>query len=211
MCDLSTILTVFQAVSAHNQAESVARKQDARYLENAANARKAQHQENRDSNRRIGQEEDAAEQKKFVSMIENLQGEASATVAGGEANISGTSLNALLRDINRVNAVNQNTIDRNFDMRYREGEAQKESSKITFGNRVNSVSKGNHPSVGKTLGGIALTGASALDSKHQQNLKSYDTATAAAPRGTKRGIKRPTYTSTARGMWDSNPASSWLN
>jgi len=188
MCDLATVLTVASGVMEHNAQVKAANAQNERYKENARNARIARDDENRAVNRRLDQEADAANAEKMKEDLESLKKQGTARTAAGESNVSGGSVSALLRDIQRTGAVEQNTIDRNFDMVKQQSLDQKAGIQSSYVNRVNSVQKGYAPSIGQSLGKIGVGVGTNFASTH---------TTLSA------GQKNWGYKDTAKKMWSS--------
>lgn len=182
MCTYAEVaMAAFQTISAHNDAVDAANAQNARYRQNVQNARVAFEDETRATNRRIGQEQDAAAQEKFNKQIEALEKSGEVQVSAGEAGVAGNSVRALFNDVERRKAMAQGTIARNTDMKVAQLNDQKQASVNTFMNRVNSVQKAKAPSTGDALQGFAMNlagsaiGSEAMSSSNNAFIKKINT------------------------------------
>lgn len=109
---------------------------------------------------------------------------ARARVAAGEAGITGKSVHLGLRDISGAAARDRSTIDRNLDWTLSQLQRRKQSARTSTINRINSVPKGQEPSRGTALAGMASTaaGGTASLASMQPSNQSYG-STSAKPYG----------------------------
>lgn len=148
---------VVKGVSEQNAAVERANAQNRMYLQNAANAKEAQLNDVRQLNKRQDQEAKAAAQKDMDLEIENAKKIATIETSAGEAGVAGLSVQRIMDDYDRQTAVAQGTVKRNFDMTADQLDSEREGTKYTFNNRVNSVSKGYAPSAMQAGLGIATS------------------------------------------------------
>ena len=155
---ITIAMAAFQAVkgvSEQNAAVERANQQNAYYLQNAANAREASLNENRSLNRRQDQEAMSAAQKDLETMLQGEKNAARIQTAAGESGIRGLGVQRILDSYDRETSVAQGSIARNFDYVRQQISDEKEGTKYTFQNRVNSVQKGYAPSAMQAGLGIA--------------------------------------------------------
>lgn len=148
-------MTVYQGVQKQNMAVEQANQQNALYLQNAQNAKDAQLNDVRQLNLRQDQEAEAKAQKSLANTIDGMKKQGTIQVAAGEAGISGNSVQNIFDQYERANAVNQGTINRNFDNIKNQLENERAGTATTFKSRVNSVQKGYAPSAFDAGLGIA--------------------------------------------------------
>lgn len=135
-----------KGVAEHNAAVSKADAQNNLYLQNAANAREAQLNDVRALNRRQDQEGQAKAQKNLQYTLEAARKQGTVQTAAGESGIAGLGVQRILDSYDRQLSVAQGTVNRNFGFTKEQIGFEKEGTKSTFQNRVNSVSKGYAPS-----------------------------------------------------------------
>lgn len=175
MCDpvsiASTAMTVVstgaQMYGQQQQYEMAAQRAEAQnkmYTQNRQNTYKALGREYGDINTRQSQEQQAATEEKEQRTREARSQMARARVAAGEAGITGNTVHLGLRDIGGSAARDRSTIDRNLNWTLGQLQRQKQSRQTAAVNRINSVSKGQPPSKGAALAGMASTAASGVAS-----------------------------------------------
>ena len=148
----------FAAQEAQANAQDAAWQQN--YVSSLAAARDSQNQ----ITMRQAQEADAASQKDHMVAIQTAQKGAEVAAAAGSGGVSGTSVDSLIQDVDRQGSLNQLAIQRNFQMTVTQLQKEKEATNTTAENRINSMSRGNHPN--PLAAGIAIAGAG-LDSYNQ--------------------------------------------
>jgi hypothetical protein len=159
-----------------------AQAQNQMYDQNRQNTYKALGIEYGDINTRQSQEQQKAVEDKEQRTRESRAQMARARVAAGEAGISGNSVRLGLRDISGAAARDRSTMDRNLNWTLGQLQRQKESRRTQSINRITSVPKGQAPSRGAALAGMASTaagGAAQIAGMQPQN-NSYG-STAAKP------------------------------
>ncbi|WGI26596.1 hypothetical protein QEN58_05930 [Halomonas alkaliantarctica] len=173
MCDpMSIAVTAMTVVSTgaqmygqQQQYEAAAQRAEAQnkmYAQNRQNTYKALGREYGDINTRQSQEQQLATEEKEQRTRESRSQMARSRVAAGEAGISGNTVHLGLRDIGGAAARDRSTIDRNLNWTLGQLQRQKQSRQTAAVNRINSVSKGQPPSRGAALAGMASTAASGV-------------------------------------------------
>ena len=182
MCEPMTIAAVAMAVGTassmygqQQQYEMAAQRAEAQnkmYARNRENAYKSLGAEYGDINTRQSQEQQRAVEEKEQRTREARAKMARARVAAGEAGITGNTVSLGLRDISGAAARDRSTIDRNLNWTLGQLQRQKQSRRTAAVSRINSVSKGQKPSQGAYIAGMASTaaeGASSMASMQPQN------------------------------------------
>lgn len=162
-------MTVMQGVNQQNQAVEVAENQNAMYKANADIAREAQLNDVRALNLRQSQEATAKAQASLENTLKGVQQQGTIQTAAGEAGISGNSVQQIFDRYERSRAVNQGTINRNFDNIASQLDAERAGTAATFKTRVNSLQKGYAPSafdaglgIAAKAGSVYMMGSSGL-------------------------------------------------
>jgi hypothetical protein len=147
-------MTAIQHISAQNAAVEQANRQNALYIENVNNSRVAATDEVRALNRRADQEGQSTAQRKFQNQIETIKLREKKKTAALERGVLGNSVQSILQDVGRRGSFNEQTMERNLGMTLAQINDQKEGTKATFMNRVNSVQKGYAPDAGDAMLGM---------------------------------------------------------
>lgn len=162
-------MTVMQGVNQQNQAVQMAENQNAMYKANADNAREAQLNDVRALNLRQSQEASAKAQATLENTLKGVKTQGTLQTAAGEAGISGNSVQQIFDRYERATAVNQGTINRNFDNIVSQLDAERSGTTTTFKQRVNGIQKGYAPSaldaglgIAAKAGSVYMMGSSGL-------------------------------------------------
>lgn len=150
MCDPLSMIGL--AVSATTtglsyQAEaSAAQQQNRLYRENAMRANETARQQMFDTQQRMIQEQEAGAAEKIDTMREAREARATAEAAAGEANVSGLSVEALMREFSGREAAFNDRVDQNTDWSMRQLNNEMRGVRANAEDRINSVQRAAKPS-----------------------------------------------------------------
>jgi hypothetical protein len=113
--------------------------QAAAWKQNAINALAAGRDEQNQLLLRTAQEEEAKNQKVYLSNLEEAQRKAEAEVSAAEGNIGGISLDNVMADIGRRAAYNRTVEERNFVMTAAQLNQELRATNTRIEGRINSV------------------------------------------------------------------------
>lgn len=141
--------------------EQQAKQQDAAYAQNKKNSIAAFEDSQRALTYREAQEQESAAVQKQDNNIQARKAAATNIVAAGESGITGNTVDSLLRDIYGQAGAANDRVDQNLDWSMEQIAAEKRGQGFTAQNRINSVQRGQKPSI--VAAGLKLAGAG-LDS-----------------------------------------------
>ncbi len=175
MCDpLSGAMFAISALSTavgYVGQQEAADAQDEAYEQNRQNALNAFADKQRDLNTRAIQEQEAAANKKFENNLDRRAAQATAMVAAGESGVSGLSVDALFNDLGSRTARANANIDSNTDYTLQQLESEKRGQTYQTVDRINSVKRGQQPSLIDAGLRIAAAGVSSYDSYSRRQLR----------------------------------------
>jgi hypothetical protein len=117
--------------------------QQQRYDQNRVNALAAARGEQTQLTQRQIQEQQAVEQKKYVSLIEEAQKKATASVAGAEAGVAGISLSNIIADLGQRSEYNRAVAKENYDNIAAQLSVEQNATVTRAEGRINSVPQGD--------------------------------------------------------------------
>ena len=162
MCDPISLLgfavSAASSVMQYQAASAEAAQQNRIYQENAMRANKAAQDEAFAVNQRMLQEQEAAAGQKAEIYREARAARATAAVGAGEANVSGLSVEALLREFNGRAAAQTDRVDQQTEWTLQQLQDQKRQIQATNADRIASVQRAAKPSFFSTGLKIAGTG-----------------------------------------------------
>jgi hypothetical protein len=159
---IGAVLSIAQAAVGFAAASQQANEQNAYFEQNRLNAIAAMRDRYTAVNNKLLEERTAASQDLLEKRVEATKKKATATVAAGEAGVTGLSVDALLSDYDAAQARREASVITNYNIR--RGQAEDELD-VTYHNtisRINSVRQASKPSpLGFILQGLggALKGA----------------------------------------------------
>lgn len=176
MCDpLSMIGFAIGAVQSVVQYQAdvfAAEQQNRMYQENAARAQRAAHDQMFQTQQRMLQEQASAGEEKIDNMREARKARATAEVAAGEANVSGLSVNALLKEFSQQESRYNDRIDQNTEWTLDQLQDEIRGIQSNAEDRINSVQRAAKPSFFNTGLSIAAKGFDAINT-YQDNQQKY--------------------------------------
>jgi hypothetical protein len=162
---ISTAGAVATYMGQVEQAEATADYQQRVMEMTQKNAEKAYRQEVSQIDRRITEEREAAAQKQTVNAIEAAKARSRARVSAGESGVAGISVDALMADFNRQEAVYRAGVQDNLKRFTDQAQMEKVSSRTRKQSRVNSTYSQMRPvSKPSFLQPVAQTASSGMDS-----------------------------------------------
>jgi hypothetical protein len=150
VCDpLSLIGLAVSATTAgvsHVADVSAAEQQNRLYRENAMRANENARQQMFDTQQRMIQEQEAGASEKIDTMREAREARATAEAAAGEANVSGLSVEALMREFSGREAAFNDRVDQSTDWSMRQLNNEMRGVRANAEDRINSVQRAAKPS-----------------------------------------------------------------
>ncbi|MBD9558450.1 hypothetical protein [Ensifer sp. ENS03] len=123
-----------------------AKEQNQLYRENAKRANENARQQMFDTQQRMIQEQEAGAAEKIDTMREAREARATAEAAAGEANVSGLSVEALMREFSGREASFNDRVDQNTDWSLRQLNNEMKGIRANAEDRINSVQRAAKPS-----------------------------------------------------------------
>lgn len=174
MCDIITIasigLGIMQSVAQYSAAQAQYEAQMEHQRQNAINASRAAENQYANINVRAQQEDTARVQQQMQTNIEVAQAASTVEVAAGAANVSGLSVEHVLRDIYAQQGRNEAALDVNARMSRDYLMGEKRAAEAGGQSQINSVPIPEKPSVLPYVLGAFSTGLNAY-SNYQQRSK----------------------------------------
>ena len=136
---------------------SAAEQQNRLYRENAMRTNENARQQMFDTQQRMVQEQEAGAAEKIDTMREAREARATAEAAAGEANVSGLSVEALMREFSGREASFNDRVDQNTDWSMRQLNNEMRGIRANAEDRINSVQRAAKPSFFDA--GLRITGA----------------------------------------------------
>lgn len=117
--------------------------QQQRYDQNRVNALASARDEQTQLTQRQIQEQQAVEQKKYVSLIEEAQKKATAEVSGAESGVAGISLDNIIADLGQRSEYNRAVAQENYDNTAAQLAVEQRATVTKAQGRIDSVPKGD--------------------------------------------------------------------
>jgi hypothetical protein len=117
------------------------------------------------------EEQASSAQKKFLLDREYDSAKATAVVAGGEAGITGLSLDSIIGDLGAQQDQRLDAVTQNAGIQTAQLQRQREGIAVNTENRINSVQRGTKPSalaLALQIGGTILSSASKAQNQQTQ-------------------------------------------
>lgn len=161
MCDPVTmgVMAVTSTFMQYQAAQQQAKAQTQLYNMNKAAAIKSMQSDQTALGLQAQQNADAASQQINDRRLEALRQSSTATVAAGEAGVSGFSVERVLRDISGASSKDVSTIQQNLDWNNQQIQSQMVGVTNDTQSRINSVQKGVKPSLLGTIFKAGIGGA----------------------------------------------------
>lgn len=145
--DPLTMLTIGQGVAGYFQAEAQAKADEARYQQNRINAASARDLKIGALNNRAVQEAEATAGKKFDLAIASMEAREARVVAAGEAGLAGKTVDAQRDMVTARQLRGETVLNDNLRMTLDQIEDEKEGFNTEMLNRINSLPRGQKPSI----------------------------------------------------------------
>jgi len=157
----TTALSIGQSYMAYQGQQQQYKQQKKMNEVNQANAHQDMLSAFSDTNRRMSQAEEKAAQDVWDAQRETRKRRARARVAAGEAGVSGSSVEALLSDIDHQGAEYAGDVNQNTDMSLAQLSRAQEGHRATYRNRVAGMPspiRPNKMALGLQIGSAGLDG-----------------------------------------------------
>lgn len=137
------ILPALSAAVSAGSGLAAAEAQQQRYDQNRVNALASARSEQTQLTQRQIQEQQAVEQKKYVSLIEEAQKKATAQVSGAESGVAGISLDNIIADIGQRSEYNRAVAQDNYNATAAQLAMEQRATVTKAQGRIDSVPKGD--------------------------------------------------------------------
>lgn len=177
MCDPITMVTfaigAAQQVAGHVAASGAADVQNAMYEQNRLNAIQDGNDKSVALQQRQMQEEQSASMQKFDALKEGRKIRAEAENAAGEGNVSGVSVDAVMRDLFSQQSGVTDRIDQQTEWSQNQFNNELKQVHAQTRDRINSVQRGQKPSLFGTGLAIGAQGLSAYGDYKVRKARGY--------------------------------------
>lgn len=166
-----------QSVMTYQAEVSAAEQQNQFYRDNAARANKAAQEQMFQTQQRMFQEQATAAEEKIDNSREARAAKATAEVAAGEANVSGLSVDALLKEFTAQESRYNDRTDQNTEWALNQLQDEVRGIRANAEDRINSVQRAAKPSFFNTGLTIAAQGLGSYNdyadrqSKYKNNVR----------------------------------------
>ncbi|SDM28822.1 hypothetical protein [Ensifer sp. YR511] len=164
MCDPFSVIGMGLSIAtqgiAYRADAEAASQTNQLYRENAKRANENARQQMFDTQQRMIQEQEAGAAEKIDTMREAREARATAEAAAGEANVSGLSVEALMREFSGREASFNDRVDQNTDWSMRQLNNEMKGIRANAEDRINSVQRAAKPSffdAGLRIAGAGLS------------------------------------------------------